>query len=47
MEGVSKVTDTPSTTYDKHVKEALLQGKKVLLVPEKGMGRKTHFAWHS
>ncbi|WP_302494869.1 glycoside hydrolase family 2 protein [uncultured Prevotella sp.] len=35
-----------ANTYDEHVREALRQGKKVLLVPEKKMGRKTHFAGH-
>lgn len=35
-----------ANTYDEHVREALRQCKKVLLVPEKKMGRKTHFAGH-
>lgn len=35
-----------ANTYDEQVREALRQGKKVLLVPEKKMGRKTHFASH-
>lgn len=35
-----------ANTYDEQVREALRQGKKVLLVPEKKMGRKIHFASH-
>ena len=35
-----------ATTYDDRVREALSQGKRVLLVPEQEMGRKTHFASH-
>lgn len=33
-------------TYDDEVREALKQGKKVLLIPEKALGRKTKFASH-
>lgn len=35
-----------ATTYNEEVKEALRKGKRVLLIPEKVMGRKTHFASH-
>ena len=33
-------------TYNEEVKQALRQGKNVLLIPEKVNGRKTHFASH-